>query len=572
MDARKALITDIFNNSTLIEIPFFQRSYVWKEDLWSRLLEDMEFVVKTKKPHFLGSIILKQGSTPLPGALYSACKTIVDGQQRLTTFLIFLKVLCLKTGQTALFDFQFRIMGQEIALRHGKNDIRAFEKVMSLTKAEKLENFENNSKVVEAFNYFVSNIDAQKLDVMQIIMNTQFVRIDLDINENEQQIFDTINSLGVNLTTSELLKNYFFSRTSINEYESIWVQAFEKDEETKAYWDIELETGRIKRAMIDIFFDAYFQLFIQDKQYNISNEDKLMYARVDNLSQSYQHFINNYCDGDKSIVLSQMKEYALCFMQTFRPEQCNMAVPKEMGTERLNIIIFGLKNTTLIPYVLYLAKNIDQKEELNQICGVLESYIMRRMVVHAPTKNYNNLFTSLILNGVLDIDTLRMRLQKAGDATTYIPSDEELEIGFKKEKLVNLQAKGIIYLLESVIRPADSATALLGFNSYSLEHLMPKKWRNNWPPCTSEELAKKRDSILLTLGNLAIIPQSLNASIRDAAWDVKKSGKGNKPGLTICAGGLYTFRNVLDKTTWNENEIDERAIWMSNQAKNIWKL
>lgn len=77
-------------------------------------------------------------------------------------------------------------MGQEIALRHGKNDIRAFEKVMSLTKAEKLENFENNSKVVEAFNYFVSNIDAQKLDVMQIIMNTQFVRIDLDINENEQ--------------------------------------------------------------------------------------------------------------------------------------------------------------------------------------------------------------------------------------------------------------------------------------------------------------------------------------------------------------------------------------------------
>ena len=89
MDARKALITDIFNNSTLIEIPFFQRSYVWKEDLWSRLLEDMEFVVKTKKPHFLGSIILKQGSTPLPGALYSACKTIVDGQQRLTTFLIF---------------------------------------------------------------------------------------------------------------------------------------------------------------------------------------------------------------------------------------------------------------------------------------------------------------------------------------------------------------------------------------------------------------------------------------------------------------------------------------------------
>lgn len=33
MDAHKALITDIFNNSTQIEIPFFQRAYVWQEDL-----------------------------------------------------------------------------------------------------------------------------------------------------------------------------------------------------------------------------------------------------------------------------------------------------------------------------------------------------------------------------------------------------------------------------------------------------------------------------------------------------------------------------------------------------------
>ena len=110
MDAHKALITNIFNNSTLVEVPFFQRSYVWKEDLWGRLLEDMEFVVKTKKPHFLGSIILKEGRKPRQGENFADCRTIVDGQQRLTTFLIFMKVLCLKLGQTALFDCQFRIM------------------------------------------------------------------------------------------------------------------------------------------------------------------------------------------------------------------------------------------------------------------------------------------------------------------------------------------------------------------------------------------------------------------------------------------------------------------------------
>ena len=573
MDAHKALITNIFNNSTLVEVPFFQRSYVWKEDLWARLLEDMEFVVKTKKPHFLGSIILKEGRKPKQGENFADCRTIVDGQQRLTTFLIFMKVLCLKLKQTALFDCQFRIMGQMIALRHGRNDIRAFEKIMSLDKAEKIDNPEPTSRIIGAFNYFVEHIDESKLDIMTIFVNTQFVRIDLDADEDEQQIFDTINSLGVNLTTSELLKNYFFNRETVGEYDKKWADVFEKDVDTKIYWDKEIETGRIKRAVIDIFFDSYFQLFIQDKKYNISNEDKLMYSRVDRLAQSYQHFINTYCDGNKNIVLDQMKDYAECFRSNLKPDQCEMSIPKEESIERINVVIFGLKNTTMIPYILYIAKNVQDKTELDKMYGILESYIMRRVVVHASTKNYNNLFTSLILNKVLDSQTLISRLKGNGDATTYCPDDSELKIGFESSKLVNLQSKGIIYLIESKIRPDNSSTALLGFNNYSLEHLMPKKWRNNWGSCASEDEEKKRDSILLTLGNLAIIPQALNASIRDAAWNVKKIGKGqNKPGLLLCASGLCTLHNVLQKNIWDESEIENRADWLLTQAKNIWKI
>lgn len=572
MDAHKALITDIFNNATLVEVPFFQRSYVWKEDLWSRLLEDMEYVVKTRKPHFLGSIILKRGRAPRPGEQFSSCRTIVDGQQRLTTFLIFLKVLCMKQGQTVMFDYQFRIMGQMVALRHGRNDVDAFEKIMATEAPQELPNPEPGSKVIEAFNYFVKNMDEAKLDIMAIMMNTQFVRIDLDVDEDEQQIFDTINSLGVNLTTSELLKNYFFSRETVSEYVSKWESVFEKDDEAKVYWNSEIETGRIKRALIDIFFDAYFQLFVQDKKYNIANEDKISYARVDKLALSYQHFINTYCGGNKNIILGQMKDYAFCFMQTFRPDLCGMNTPAGCGIERLNVVVFGLKTSTLIPYVLYIAKNVFDEEERNRMYGVLESYIMRRMVVHASTKNYNNLFTSLILNSVLDADSLRTRLKSGNDVTTYIPDDDELRSGFEKSKLVNLQSRGVIYLIESRIRPENSSTALLGFNNYSLEHMMPKKWRNNWSPCESEEDEKKRDTLLLTLGNLAIIPQALNASIRDENWKIKKAGKGNKLGLDICAAGLITVHNALQKEEWTEIDIKERSAWLCDQARTIWAL
>lgn len=543
-----------------------------KKIYWSRLIDDMEYVVKTNKPHFLGSIILKEGRKPLPGEAFTDCRTVVDGQQRLTTFLIFLKVLYLKLNQTVMFDFQFRIMGQMIALRHGKNDIQAFEKVMSMTRVDVLDNPEPRSRIIEAYNYFVNNIDETKMDIMKILMNTQFVRIDLDANEDEQQIFDTINSLGVNLTTSELLKNYFFSRDTISEYQEKWESVFEKDDDTKIYWDTEIETGRIKRAMIDIFFDSYFQLFIQDKRYNISNEDKIMYARVDNLAQSYQHFINTYCDGDKNVVLGQMNDYACCFKDTFQPNYCDMNIPSTFGIERLNVIIFGLKTSTLIPYVLYISKNVYDQDERNKMYGILESYIMRRIIIHATTKNYNNLFTSLILNSVLDAHLLKNKLETGKDSTTYVPTDAELKEGFKKSKLINLQTKGIIYLLESKIRPITSSTVLLGFNQYSLEHLMPKKWRNNWDVVQNEDEARERDSILLTLGNLAIIPQALNASIRDASWNIKKMGKGNKPGLEICAAGLVTVYDALQTKNWNEAEIRIRAEYLYNNAKLVWAI
>lgn len=239
----------------------------------------------------------------------------------------------------------------------------------------------------------------------------------------------------------------------------------------------------------------------------------------------------------------------------------------------MNIVIFGLKTTTLIPYVLYLAKNISNLAILNEMYGILESYVMRRIVTRASTTNYTKLFLSFIANEILTPQDLRDRLQVLGGTNSSIPDDTELRDGFEHSKLMNLYSKGVLYLIESHIRPAQSAVVLHGFNNYSLEHLMPKKWRNNWPACPTPLDAEKRDSILLTLGNLAIIPQSLNASIRDSDWSTKKAGKGHeKPGLTLCASGLSTLQDSLTKTDWNEREIQARALWLYEQAQSLWKF
>lgn len=104
MKAGEILISGIFNGSRLLEIPFYQRSYVWQEEQWERFSEDLKYVTKSRKPYFMGSIILKSGTNLNTWDTYSDCKIVIDGQQRLTTLLIFMKVLCLKKKENKLFE------------------------------------------------------------------------------------------------------------------------------------------------------------------------------------------------------------------------------------------------------------------------------------------------------------------------------------------------------------------------------------------------------------------------------------------------------------------------------------
>lgn len=537
------------------------------EEQWERFLSDMEYVTATNRPYFLGSIILKQTASGNTWDQISDVRTVIDGQQRLTTTVLFFKALCMKLGRADLFTRDFVLETDDIALLHGKNDHEAFEKVASSRDDKRID--DDSSNIVKAYNYFLDSIDVSKVDRGVVKKYVQFVCIDLNEDEDEQQIFDTINSLGVRLTTAELLKNYFFNRENFDEYASHWESIFESTKEKRDYWDQEIVTGRIKRSLVDLFFDSFLQISVQDKVYGVSAEDKIAYSRTGNLFQSYKDFISRYCSGDKSAILRKMKPYAELFESTFKPEHCLEAMPAHPGIERMNVLIFGLKNSTLIPYILYVRNNVSAAEEA-AIFSTLESYIMRRMVVHATTKNYNRLFTSLILNEILKVDDLRKALESDSESTTYIPDDDEVRAGFLTSRLTNLQSKGILYFLESAIRPSASGTALLGFDQYSLEHMMPKKWRNNWG-ALAEGAARERDKALLTLGNLAIITSSLNSSIRDANWSVKKAGKASKAGLIACSGGIVTMNDATNKTVWDDNEITARGKWLSEQALEVWK-
>lgn len=569
MDAGKRTINDIFNGNRVLEIPFFQRAYVWGQPQWERLLEDMKTISNSNKPYFLGSVILKQQETTT-GSRIGDKRTVIDGQQRLTTLNVFFKVLCLKINENSTFDRSFKLRDNSNALLHNHNDIQAFNEILALTE---LKDLEGESNITQAYNYFKDNLVPDELNLDSILSNVLFVGIDLSQEEDEQQIFDTINSLGVKLTTAELLKNYFFNRDDIEKYNEYWKEVFEKDEETKNYWDREIIAGRLRRTFIDLFFFAYLQIKIQETDFKVKAEDKGAYAKVEHLFESYKNFIKNYLNNNKEAILSEIKEYALLFKKNFNYEILGEELTQDFGIDRINTIIFGLDTTTLIPYTLYILRNISDETTKNELFGIIETYIMRRMITHSNTKNYNQLFTDkLINNRVLSKQEFLDYIEKRDDKVNFLPTDEELEKGFNTSILINKQSAGILYLIESKIRNEKDSTALLGINKYSLEHLMPKKWRNNWDKLSSKESEINRDRKLLTLGNLTIITQSLNSSIRDSKWEDKLKGKNKKGGLIEYSGGLKTISQFLEYPEWDEKTIEKRALFLYEKAKQIWKI
>ena len=574
MEAGKRTIRDIFNRGRNLEIPFFQRAYVWDTEQWQRFLEDMIMVSATKKPYFLGSVILKQQETTSNS---DSILTVIDGQQRLTTLNVFLKVLCLKKNADNDFTETFKKQrDKSIILLHNHNDQESFNKVVNLESSTVFKNISENDKILAAYNFFNENINLdgseKAIDFFNILDNILFVGIDLGYEEDEQQIFDTINSLGVRLTTAELLKNYFFNRDEIENYNNYWKKIFEKDDEAKIYWDREITTGRLKRTFIDLFFYSYLQIKTQEPELKVKTDDKIEFSKVENLFESYKRFIRDY-NLDKTKILDEIKEYASLFRENFDFDIVNNELIADSGIERINAIIFGLDTSTLIPYSLYILKNVKDDNVRNELFAFIESYIMRRMVVKATTKNYNQLFTDrLISNKILSRQQFLQYLESRSDKVNYLPNDMELKDGFENSILINKQTAGIIYLIESKIRNRNKqATGLLGINKYSLEHLMPKKWENKWDSVSTNEEKDTRDRKLKTLGNLAIITQSLNASIRDSSWPTKKAGSENKEGLKHYSGGIETLAPFLDLNDWNEVEIEKRAAFLLDKASEIWK-
>ena len=187
-----------------IEIPFFQRPYVWSKVQWEQLFNDLLNGFKEQRLHFLGSIILKQ----LPSSMVEGSRrSLIDGQQRLKTFSILVKSIYDLLDEDRLVDYVGFLYAEPTKyknpkIKHSHINRSSFEAII---------NAKDYSEVCESKDDGrLKNSNLESSDIVRfldyILEMKLWVVINLDENEDEQKIFDSINSAGLVLSSIDIIK------------------------------------------------------------------------------------------------------------------------------------------------------------------------------------------------------------------------------------------------------------------------------------------------------------------------------------------------------------------------------
>ena len=592
------------------DIPFFQRAYVWNEENWDELLSNL---TSKNQNHFLGSLILKN---ELVSSGSISRFSVIDGQQRLTTLSILLRACfdhivkhakeyeydegvvnnCKFSMERLLFVAEGGIKRNlEVKIKHSNIDRKSFESIIhgEFDENDKWENYltkynqDSVSSIIKAYIYFrkeLNQLTQDKIEYVWELLTVDkikfLVNIDLDSNDNEQAIFDSVNSAGVRLSSADTIKNLLYQKyvellrvfdshnvdeKAISLYKETWEDAFLADEDTNAYWDEQRQSGRMKRSIIETFLHAFAVVggFFHPSENNISD-----------LAQTYRKKIANMSLEEIGQFLREMHDYAEVFKEYFTFENTFLQLDDYIN-RTLNICNV-LDVSTFYPYFLkqlyaYKKGTIFEKELQHSFFSI-EKYILLNAICKGNTKHYN-LECLQIVNGRKSPEEV---MHSCADIT-----EENFVNGLRymaQNKLPTL----LLFWIELFQRNRFNVDIKQLKYEYTLEHIMPKKWKKNWsnvPVYDSSgnqifdenEIQRIRDCAICEIGNMTLLNAKLNTAVSNGTFFDKVHGNAGKKGLKDLADFRLT-KDVIAYGSWDERKIYDRSRELEQMVREIWNI
>jgi uncharacterized protein with ParB-like and HNH nuclease domain len=218
-------INDVLSqNATSFYIPPFQRAYAWGKTEIERYFSDIMRIIESelddsqrdKLEHFFGTLVIKEEREGFVNK-----SVVVDGQQRLTTTLLFLIALrdieTDKTLKNFITDNYLKnnssTFQNKIKLKQVTKDWEAYRALVN--KEQAIQGILYNAyilftKLIREEQNLNPNLKAEHFILAIKRMNVAVIFLDERPfkGEDPQIIFETLNSLGKPLTLSDLIRNF----------------------------------------------------------------------------------------------------------------------------------------------------------------------------------------------------------------------------------------------------------------------------------------------------------------------------------------------------------------------------
>ena len=600
----------IFGQPQRFLVPLFQRPYVWNEEQqWEPLWKDLERVATrllrnshTKhEPHFLGAIVLQHVQNRV-GELQE--RMVIDGQQRLTTLQILLDALHAELHRIEAIAPSGRL---EYLIQNDKRfckadedrykvwptnrDRPAFNEVMTAPYPVDYGSLTHkSSKLVHAHRFFSEQarawLDAGDPEQRHVRAEAiehsvrellQLVVIDLSAEENSQEIFETLNARGAQLTAADLIKNFVFqklleSAADVEKaYETYW-----RDFET-AFWETEVSSGRLRYQRSSLFLNHWL----------ISRTGEEVVAREVLVAPAISRF-KTFAEHDVEVAIDRLLQQMSRAAAVYR-HVTKAADNVEGRIDRIGLFAYRIKamQSDVMKSVLLALLDPERPATppavINAALDVIESWLTRRMLVRATTKSYTQVVAELVnvvrQASVDQIDqAVRSYLMSQTAEARYWPDDEELTRELMEWPIYRKVSRARLRMVLEAIedhsrgyRPAGTEYAGMRIprNTFWIEHIMPQTWETAWDPPTMGTLQDRAQRIH-TLGNLTLLTAKLNKAVSNGPWDGKngKRSELRKHDLLLLNRDLDGFSG----NGWADESIMRRTGELINKIIDIWRV
>lgn len=566
-NAYVADVNRLFGQQTIYWIPQFQRQYAWNRlDQWQPLWEDILSIAERKmaesrniRPHFMGAIVLQP--QPIEAQNNPNKIMVIDGQQRLTTLQIIVRAIhqvlvqinCTETASTLqnLIRNASQYEGSNfLKVRQSIVDDRvAFQRVMT----EQRGHVTPDNRIDEALSFFkkcmtswlnefeVSVRPDKALAIVETISEyLHVVTISIDVEEQPHIIFETLNSRGVPLLQSDLIRNIV-----------MWeARVVDDSERAQVLWPYDAESWWRKVAhdgMLHI--DQFLNCFLVIK--------RRAWPEILRTAATFRDYLNEVRDrvGDQAVwkVAEQYRDVHVRYRDIEEGKPAELDILRTLYPGRL-----------LLPLILFIYLSVDRDDQLAMF-HTLENYLVRRHLLGIEP-----------IGPIVIIQLLRQCIDARDKSTVLVQTLSQPEYVWPDNhrmirELPISQIKGRKEIRRKILIAIEKHFDNDADDDLKLHEIMPSKWRDsgNWPIPENRfgpDWGAVRDDATKTIGNFTLVEPWWNERRNRLSWMEKRGLLRQHLVVVLNNDELLD----LQEDEWDVLQIRNRSEKIASIVNSVW--